>query len=456
MATRVIGMDLGVTSASEVVVAQGVSVERAFRAPSTPEGLTRAIRRAAGGEPVNLVLESTAMAWFVAGVAAGKSGVEHTLYRVSGRKAAALRDFYRFHTKTDRIDARVLARMPLLDDALRQFRLPSQGELALKRLVTLRAKLVRDATRLRGRLRSTLHWAAPGLLGKRAVTDGVVALLSRWPNLQRLAAARTSTVAREAGIDQEQAEAIRRAAREAVSFYADRVDFNMLALEITLTTGHLKLLQNQQRQLENQIQALHTSQYPEDPLLTLPGVGSATAAVIRATVGDAGSFTNLAAFKAYTGLVPRENSSGEAKRRGRISKAGPNQLRAALYLAADSARRNDPELASLYRRLLLERGHHHTQAVCAVATHLTARIWAVLRERRPYQPRDLDGHPITQQQARILALDLAIDPDTRQQLKTGKGGPGAPSSRQPKAPHGATRPSRTQLTDTALELARKA
>jgi len=456
MARRVIGMDLGVTSPSEVAVAQGANVERVFRSPSTPEGLTRAIQRAAAGEPIELVLESTAMAWFVAGVAAEKSGVEHTLYRVSGRKAAALRDFYRFHTKTDRIDARVLARMPMLDDALREFRLPSGEELALKRLVTLRAKLVRDATRLKGRLRSTLHWAAPGLLGERAVTDGVVATLSRWPNLQRLAAARTSTVAREAGIDRGQAEAVRRAAREAVSFYADRVDFDALALEITLTTSHLKLLQAQQRQLETQIQALHARQYPDDALLTLPGVGPATAAVIRAAVGDAGSFTNLAAFKAYTGLVPRENSSGEAKRRGRISKAGPNQLRAALYLAADSARRNDPELASLYRRLLLERGHHHTQAVCAVATHLTARIWAVLRENRPYQPRDLDGRPITQQQARILALDLAIDPDTRQHLKTGKGGPGAPSSRQPKAPHGATRPSRTQLTDTALELARKA
>ena len=456
MATRAIGMDLGVTSASEVAVADGASVRKVFRSPSTPEGLTRAIQRAAGGEAVELVLESTAMAWFVAGVAAEKSGVECTLYRVSGRKAAALRDFYRFHTKTDRIDARVLAKMPLLDDALRVFQLPSAGELALKRLVTLRAKLVRDATRLKDRLRSTLHWAAPGLLGKRAITDGMVALLARWPNLQRLAAARVSTLAREAGIDQEQAEVIRRAARDAVSFYAGRVDFDALALEITLTLNHLKLLQAQQRQLEKRIEALHASQYPDDALLTLPGVGPATAAVIRATVGDATSFTNLAAFKAYTGLVPRENSSGEAKRRGRISKAGPNLLRAALYLAADSARRNDPELASLYRRLLLERGHHHTQAVCAVATHLTARIWAVLREHRAYQPRDLDGRPISQQHARILALELAIDPDTRHQLKTGTGGPGAPSSRQPKAPHGVTRPSRTQLTDTALELAQKA
>lgn len=115
---RMIGMDLGVTSKTEIAVAEGADVTKTFRASSTPAGLTSAVKKAAaGGEgEVGLVLESTAMAWFVAGVAAERSGVRHKLYRVSGRKAAALRAFYRTHTKTDRIDARVLARIPLVDD----------------------------------------------------------------------------------------------------------------------------------------------------------------------------------------------------------------------------------------------------------------------------------------------------------------------------------------------------
>jgi hypothetical protein len=66
------------------------------------------------------------MAWFVAGVAAERSGVERTLYRVNGRKAAALRRLYSYHTKTDRIDAPVLARMPLVDDGLHAFTLPGR------------------------------------------------------------------------------------------------------------------------------------------------------------------------------------------------------------------------------------------------------------------------------------------------------------------------------------------
>jgi hypothetical protein len=72
------------------------------------------------GGPVNVVVEPTAMAWFVAAVAVLRAGIDATLFRVSGTKAAALRKFYRQHTKTDRIDARVLARMPLVDDALHE------------------------------------------------------------------------------------------------------------------------------------------------------------------------------------------------------------------------------------------------------------------------------------------------------------------------------------------------
>jgi hypothetical protein len=82
-------------------------------------------------------------------------------------------------------------------------------------------------------------------------------------------------------------------------------------------------------------------------------------------------------------------------------------------VAADTARQWDPALADLYRRLMVERGRTHTQALCAVASHLVGRIWAVVRENRPYEWRDLDGNPITREEARALALSLRIDLETR-------------------------------------------
>lgn len=400
------------------------------------------------------------MAWLVAAVAAVRSGVDHKLYRISGSKAAALRSFYRSHTKTDHIDARVLARMPAVDDGLRSFKLPGAPELALKRLVTGRHKLTSSSARLQNQLRSMLHWAAPGMIQAAGgtVSGGLLAVLGTWPDLSSLARARTATIARVGGWKPQQAEAVRQAAGEAAEFYQGFVDFSDLGLEIELLVEQLKLNQTQTHKIEQRIAQLHSQMYPDDDLLSIPGVGPAVAGVIRAVVGNLERFANLACFRAYTGLVPREDSSGQARRRGRISKAGPSVLRWALYLAADVARQWDPQLAELYRRLMVQRGRTHTQAVCAVASHLAGRIWAVVRESRPYQWRDLTGNPITKEQAHALAQTLRVDSETRARLRTARkqGGPEAPCARQLEAPQDVIQPSAVDVTEMALEVARKA
>lgn len=66
-------------------------------------------------ERVDLGLESTAMASFVADVAAQRAGVAHTVHRVSGRKEVTLLAFCRAHPQTDRVGAPVLARMHYRD-----------------------------------------------------------------------------------------------------------------------------------------------------------------------------------------------------------------------------------------------------------------------------------------------------------------------------------------------------
>ena len=66
----VIGIDLAVTAASELAVASRASIETSRKLASTPKGLTEGIRQAARGRSVAIVVESTAMVWFVAAVAA--------------------------------------------------------------------------------------------------------------------------------------------------------------------------------------------------------------------------------------------------------------------------------------------------------------------------------------------------------------------------------------------------
>ena len=57
-------------------------------------------------------------------------------------------------------------------------------------------------------------------------------------------------------------------------------------------------------------------------LCSVPGVGPVVATTFAATLDDASRFLGAKHVRSYLGLVPREYSSGERQRRGRISKAG--------------------------------------------------------------------------------------------------------------------------------------
>jgi transposase len=85
-------------------------------------------------------------------------------------------------------------------------------------------------------------------------------------------------------------------------------------------------------------------------LRTVPCVGPVTAAAFVATIDDAGRFHRAHEVAAYLGLVPRELSSGESQRRGRITKAGNRRMRWLLVQAAVSILRlRDPRTAALRR-----------------------------------------------------------------------------------------------------------
>jgi hypothetical protein len=68
----------------------------------------------------------------------------------------------------------------------------------------------------------------------------------------------------------------------------------------------------------------------------------------------------------------------------RLTKQGDPMLRSWLYVGAELVRHYDPELQAFYLRLT-RRGLHHKAAICAVATKLLRRIYAVLRDGVDYR-----------------------------------------------------------------------
>lgn len=124
------------------------------------------------------------------------------------------------------------------------------------------------------------------------------------------------------------------------------------------------------------------------------GIGLLTAVGVVAEAGDLIRFPTAPAFMAYSGIVPREHSSGSRQSRGSITKAGNSHLRFLLVEAAwhytrkmrpvspptdpvgEIAQRARTRLHDHYWRLV-SKGKPPQVAIVAIARELAGYIWAV-------------------------------------------------------------------------------
>jgi transposase len=135
-----------------------------------------------------------------------------------------------------------------------------------------------------------------------------------------------------------------------------------------------------------------------DLLTSLPGVGWIVAAHLIARLGDWREITNVRQIAAFLGLVSSEHSTGDQENRGAITRSGDSRLRNKLIQSAWTTLGKDPELRAFYRRIY----QRHPQkvaarkAIVAVARKLTTRIYAVLKQQRPFVLRpDSSSTPLT-------------------------------------------------------------
>jgi len=121
-------------------------------------------------------------------------------------------------------------------------------------------------------------------------------------------------------------------------------------------------------------------------LQSISGIGFITAMTTLGRIGDPRYLRNVREGGAFMGLVPCEHSTGETICRGSITHLGNRTARSLLIEAAWVAIRQDAELDQFYHRV--KQRHHPTvaarKAIVAVARKLTARIYCVLKEQRPY------------------------------------------------------------------------
>jgi len=270
------------------------------------------------------------------------------------------------HVKTDRTDARNLARLQRAGE-LTAVRVPTPSEEALRDLVRAREDLKDDRRVARQRVKSLLL-----RYGRRSPTGS-----GRW------------------GV--------------AYELWLQTLTFEEPAAQSAFDhlLGAASVRAAQLQAIEREIEAAAQSGPLAEPVARLRafrGIDTLTAVTIITETCDFRRFPAAGAYMAFTGLVPREHSSGAVRRQGSITKAGNAHVRRVLVEAAWAyrhrpavrgglARRQEglpPELLAYswkaqlrlcgtYRKLAARRGAN--KAAVAVARELSGFVWGAMTGR---------------------------------------------------------------------------
>ena len=390
---------------------------------------------------VTIVMEPTRNAWVPLAAWFRRQGAQVVL--VSAERSADLRTYYAKHTKSDRLDSVLLARLPLLHpEGLHPERGLGPGD-PLRRATKLHSTLVKRRTTSLARLDALLeilgpdwHAAFGAHLANKTPLQFLAAGYADPHTVKRLGRARLIRFLyrhSHGAFGDTLADQLLAAATATLQLWAEDLPFPDLAEDIAIEARLALRLTEEITELDQRIAVLVRDRDPGGIITSAPGVGAITGAVILGRLGSANRFGSLAAARAFSGLVPSLEASGISGRHGAPTKRGDALLREALFIAANQARRLDPTLAAKYHRLMIESGKHHTSALCHIATTLLTRVVACWKSQTPYQLRDVDGRSLDAAEARdIIAKRYQIPQEIRRtRTTTGTGRRSKESQRAP-------------------------
>lgn len=167
---------------------------------------------------------------------------------------------------------------------------------------------------------------------------------------------------------------------------ADQVGNDELwRLELYFNLIQLELMQDQLKQIEEKLAELNAVDKKVQLLQTVPGVGPRTAEAVAAYIDDPHRFKDCKQVGSYIGMTPRQYQSGITDRHGRISKDGNRLLRSLLVEACWLGLRHNPWIRATYERIRRGSKTRSKIAIVAVARQLFVRLWAMMRDGKPWQ-----------------------------------------------------------------------
>lgn len=314
------------------------------------------------------------------------------LYPVNPRCLADYRNAFKISgAKDDPLDADLLCELVCLHtDRLRPLVVDDLPTRQLRLLVEGRRTFVEDRTGMSNRLGATLKSFYPlalELVGENLTTPLALDFLRRWPNLDKLKAAKPAVLrtffyahnSRSEDKIQERLEAI----KQALPLTRDPALVQPLQLQMERLAEQVRTLNRTLEQFDAQIKAVfeqHTEKWLFDPL---PGCGPALAPRLAAAFGTIrANFQSADDLLCFSGVAPVKKQSGGQKL-VQFRYARPIFLHQSIVEFAKCSI-GQCEWARLLYEHKLSKGKGRWAAIRAVAFKWVRILWRCWQERQPY------------------------------------------------------------------------
>ena len=287
------------------------------------------------------------------------------------RKASSVRK-----TKTDSIDAKAICMFLIRNqNDFKPYTLSSYHIDELKILVKQRKSLKKQLNKTSNQLHAFLDQAFPEYhtVFKNILSNASLKLLSSYASLSELKRVRVNTLSELLKKSSKgrhglaKVELIKTLVKDSIG-----IDSASLSLSIKQAVQTIRTIQSQIDQI-NQLLEHHIIE-SKTTLLSIPGVGTQTGAIILAEIGDINRFKSDDALLAYAGLDPSVYQSGNYEGNFKISKRGSSILRWAIFQAAKIAVIHDPVFNAYYEKKKSEGKHYLT-----IIGHVTKKLLRVIR-----------------------------------------------------------------------------
>jgi transposase len=248
------------------------------------------------------------------------------------------------HTKTDKIDAQLIAR-ELKDNRLESIIVPDRKREELRSLFRRRNDLVKDFRRVKSYIKMQLLYF--GIKEPEEFDN------DHWSHKYRN--------------------------------WLDDIMFEYPTAKATLESRmrFFRFVDQELRDVSTQLRRYCKVHYKKDYLLlrSIPGIGGIVACGILCELGDLRRFSNIKHLAGYVGLAPSMYQSGNSQRTMGMTPRANRLLRSYFVEASWQAIRADPIMQAYYRK---HQGKNVKSIIVKVARKLLSRTLAVIKTEVPY------------------------------------------------------------------------